>query len=109
MDCFYPSPESDMDTGVAADDSGMNLDALILAGVDPVVAKKFVLALNHDKPGRRALNIKGLDALDIRTLKPNGQPWDFNKRSDRNEARRLIDEKQPQWLIGSPPCTPFSI
>ena len=117
-----------MDIGVAADDSGMNLDALILAGVDPVVAKKFVLALNHDKPGvtfmelygrgaivddangpRRALNIEGLDALDIRTLKPNGQPWDFNKRSDRNEARRLIDEKQPQWLIGSPPCTPFSI
>ena len=29
-----------MDTGVAADDSGMNIDALILAGVDLVVCEE---------------------------------------------------------------------
>ena len=58
---------------------------------------------------RRALNIEGFAALDIRTYKPDDSPWDFSKRSDRNKARALIDEKQPTWLVGSPPCTAFSI
>ena len=57
---------------------------------------------------RRDLNISGLNALDIRTRKPNGQKWDFNKASDRQEARRLVIELEPTWLIGSPPCTVFS-
>ena len=26
---------------------------------------------------RRNRNIKGLDAMDLRTTKPNGEPWDF--------------------------------
>ena len=57
---------------------------------------------------RRALNVEGLAALDIRTFKPNGEPWNFNLRTDRNEARKLIDDLQPTWVIGSPPCTHFS-
>ena len=64
-------------------------------------------AIVEDANGpRRALNIGGLGALDIRTLKPNGQMWDFNKRSDRSEARRLIDKKQLQGLIASPAAHP---
>ena len=57
---------------------------------------------------RRALNLIGLDALDLRTCKVSGDPWDFSKKSDRDEARKLVDTKQPMWIIGNPPCTLFS-
>ena len=58
---------------------------------------------------RRNLNVEGLNALDLRTTNPNGQPWDFCKREDRKLARQMIDEQQPEWIAGAPPCTPFSI
>ena len=45
----------------------------------------------------------------ITKYKPNGSPWNSDLRSDRNEARQLVDTLQPTWLIGSPPCTTFSI
>ena len=57
---------------------------------------------------RRALNVHGTDALDLRTFKKNGDPWDFNLRRDREEALQRIDDEKPTWLIGSPPCTYFS-
>jgi hypothetical protein len=63
----------------------------------------------HDHISRRNLNIRGLGALDLRTLKPNQTPWDFSKRADRKEARDLISAQDPDWIIGSPPCTPYSI
>ena len=56
----------------------------------------------------RNLNIKGLAAFDLRTRKENGTPWDFSKTSDRKEALQFVQEKQPTWIIGSPPCTAFS-
>lgn len=56
---------------------------------------------------RRNLNVKRLHALDLRTLKPNGQRWDSNCQIDSQKARALIEETQPLWLIGSPPCTAF--
>ena len=36
---------------------------------------------------RRNLNVKGLNASDLRTHKENAELWDFNKRADRHEAR----------------------
>ena len=57
---------------------------------------------------RRNLNIQGLAALDLRTHKPDGSPWDFNLASDRQLALQLLDELKPVWVIGSPPCTAFS-
>ena len=39
---------------------------------------------------RRNLNIKGLDAFDIRTDRPDGKIWDFNRRDDRKLARQLL-------------------
>ena len=56
---------------------------------------------------RRNLNVSGLDALDLRTNKPDGSPWNFNKRSDRRLAYRMVKEQKPDWVLGSPPCTPF--
>ena len=57
----------------------------------------------------RNLNVEGLQAFDLRTCKPNGETWDFTKKSDRMEALRIVKERKPMWLIGSPPCTAFSL
>ena len=65
----------------------------------------IVHAANHIL---RNLNIDGLCAFDLRTLKPGGDPWDFSRRSDRKQALQYIQEKKPSWIIGSPPCTAFS-
>ena len=46
--------------------------------------------------------------MDLRTKKPSGKYWDFTKASDRREAKETIMQQKPDWLIGSPPCTPFS-
>ena len=45
----------------------------------------------------------------MRTLKQNGKPWDFRQRSDRHEALQLIEDLDPEWVLGAPPCTAFSI
>ena len=51
---------------------------------------------------RRSLNVNGLNALDLRTSKPNGEPWDFSKASDRQLARSMIEEQKPTWVVGVP-------
>ena len=56
---------------------------------------------------RRDLNVEGLGALDLRTFKPDGTAWDFTRKSDRNEARDLVRRNEPDFIIGSPPCTAF--
>jgi hypothetical protein len=47
-------------------------------------------------------------ALDLTTTNNEGEPWDFNDPARRMEAEKLLDEQQPQLLIGSPMCTAFS-
>ena len=102
-------------------------DYLVILGVEKADARNHVCAMRSTRAAatfsevygggsivecanrsRRGLNIKGLRALDLRTAKPDGTPWDFSKRADRQKARQLIDEDDPDWLIGSPPCTAFS-
>ena len=101
------------------------VDVLREAGVDATTAERVTEKMSglrstpsmmevygtsiHAHLRRRNLNIQGLGALDIRTVKPNGEPWDFNKRSDRREVKDMINRLNPDWVIGSPPCTPFSI
>ena len=58
---------------------------------------------------RRNLNVNGMRAFDLRTCKPSGEAWDFNKPSDRKEARQFVEEEKPTWVIGCPPCTFFSL
>ena len=53
----------------------------------------------------RNLNVLGDQALDLRTLKPNGEPWDFNRLHMRNKAVRKLLQDKPLVLIGSPMCT----
>ena len=58
---------------------------------------------------RRNLDIKVLDAMDLRTIKPDGDPWNFCKREDRRLARDMIEKQNPDWILGAPPCTAFAI
>ena len=45
----------------------------------------------------REKKVEGLRALDLRTLKSDGQPWNFPLRSERRLASGLIDQDQPEW------------
>lgn len=47
-------------------------------------------------------------SLDLTTCKESGEPRDFTKAADRDEARKLLRHEKPMLLIGSPPCTEFS-
>ena len=47
--------------------------------------------------------------MDLRTLRPEGKPWNFELKEHRNLARHLILTEPPDWVIASPPCTVFSI
>ena len=103
------------------------MNTLQTLGVGPLDANRFAASvIRHDLPTvmevfgrgsitgaangrRRNLNIQGLDALDLRTQKANGEPWDFDKAADRQEAREDVLNKKPSWLIGSPPCVAFCI
>ena len=71
--------------------------ALTMAGVPEERAKVVAYSMNQRLPAqtfvevygrsirdqslvtRRNLNIKGLDAMDLRTTKPDGEPWNFRK------------------------------
>ena len=130
MDGGDPSPpEPMMDDDLEMDSaptlertSDMLIDALMLAGVRKEHAQGYaasVMKLEKNAPtvvevyGRggivsasngphKSLNIKGLDALDLTTLKKSGDYWDFSRKRDRDEARRMIADLRPTWVIGSP-------
>ena len=53
----------------------------------------------------RNLGVKGLSAFDPRTMKPRGGNWDFTKRDHRKFAHKTTEEQNPDFLIGSPPCS----
>ena len=107
--------------------SGHMVDAFLLAGADPHKAKDHVKTILDKRPTtfvevfgrggicdeangpRRNLNLVGLNAFDMRTTKPDGDTWDFSRQADRRLARRILEEQKPDWVIGSPPCTAFSI
>ena len=57
----------------------------------------------------RYRNLAPGSAMDLTVNDPDdGQPWDFNLRSKRDKARRILREQKPVLLIGSPMCTHFS-
>ena len=104
------------------------ISALCVLGATEEVARSHLSAMRSSRPAAtfsevygggaivdcanhacRDLNVNGLRAFDIRTTKPNGTPWDFTVRADRKLARETIDRDDPDWLIGSPPCTAFAI
>ena len=133
MDMFFPTDDEDEPdfAGLVEDDlNDQMIDTLRIAGVDEDTAFNFLCALRAEKVAKLkqatfielygqgstcseaaksmpSLNVKGLNAFDLRTRKPNGTPWNFCKRKDRMQARKYIDDHRPDWVIGSPPCTSF--
>ena len=55
------------------------------------------------------LNVRGLEVLDLRTLRPDGQAWDFTRAKGRAWALKLIRKHKPMWVIAAPhaPRFPF--
>ena len=109
-----------------AEQHGMDIDMLMSMGVEPADAIRYVrkcmhhtaAVTFHEAYGRGGLsaearksplNIKGLRSLDFACQKDDGSHWDFSKQSDKQEALRLIESDDPDWVIGSPPCTAFSL
>jgi len=54
------------------------------------------------------LNINGERSFDMKT-DADGKAWDFRLASHRAKARRQVAENKPYIVIGSPPCTDWSI
>ena len=54
------------------------------------------------------LHVNGLDAFDLRTMKPNGEHWDFSQSTDRQLAKSMVETMKPMWVIENPPRTFFS-
>lgn len=48
-------------------------------------------------------------AIDLEVLKnEKGEYWDLSRKEDKLELKRLLKEERPFFLLGSPPCGPFS-
>ena len=88
-----------MDFGVEAEDKIVM--ALTTAGVTVEKAKIYAPSMckrevygrsvrDQSLLTRRNLKVKGLNALDMRTTKPNGQPWDV-LQTRRSQARQTDD------------------
>ena len=106
--------DSDMEDGGAS-----MMDSLRVCGVTSKRARKKIKGMiqptfieaygrtitDYTNASRRNLNVKGLSSLDFRTPKANGAPWDFRRRSDRQAAIKLVDDLNPDWILGAPPCT----
>ena len=48
-------------------------------------------------------------SLDLTCARSNGRAWDFSQGDARREALQLVNATKPYLLIGSPPCTAWSL
>jgi hypothetical protein len=47
-------------------------------------------------------------AMDLTTVDEQGRPWNFSLEDCRRRATELVEWLDPDLLIGSPPCGPYS-
>ena len=78
-------------------------------GVQPLQALRYAQAVANDKHptfveaggmgnivrkmaarAKRSIIVEGLSAMDLRTTKVSGEPWDFMTSSDSAEALRMV-------------------
>ena len=94
------------------DEVMMNLDIMLISSQSDEVTGEGHVSEIYSPPRVAPLAPKyGLKegySLDITTGDQEGREWDFDKRTNRARARRLIREKRPGLLIASPMCTHFS-
>eukprot|EP00435_Cladocopium_sp_Y103_P064420 s364_g26.t1 len=81
-------------------------------GIDPSKKKPTVVEI-FSPPRLTAYGSKkgliGGIALDLTTVDEDGVAWDFTKAERRSKALQLIDDLQPELVLGCPPCGPFSV
>ena len=97
-------------------------------GADAVTANRFLCKLVKAKNpvslyevyGRGALadmatkmgdglNVVGLRVLDLRINNPKGVPSDLATPEHQEMDIALADEDDPDWIVGCPPCTDWTI
>ena len=118
-------PGIDIDTVLRNEDYASTMDIMAILGANHIGTYRFASPVVKPPPAafmevygqggmaiashgeRRALSCKGLSALDLRTWKPDGTPWEFANAADRAMATQMIEEQKPAWITGSPPCTAF--
>ncbi len=54
------------------------------------------------------LNLTAGSTFDLRA-DAQGRSWNFTLKEDRARARKQIETEKPFLIVGSPPCTYFSI
>jgi hypothetical protein len=54
------------------------------------------------------LNLVAGSTFDLR-MDAQGRSWDFLVKGDRDRARKQIEDEKPYLVVGSPPCTYYSI
>ena len=81
-------------------------------GIDPYGKKPTVMEIFSPPRltvyGAKKGLIEGV-ALDLTTTNAHGVPWDFSQKERRDEAMQLIDDLQPELILGCPPCGPYSV
>ena len=55
----------------------------------------------------KGMNIEGLQVLDLRGTRPDGENMEFPRKKERQGVLRLVREQMPRWIIGAPPCSRF--
>ena len=55
----------------------------------------------------RAKNLRPGFAIDLSVVK-KGEHWNLSREEDQRELKRTQRRERPLFLIGSPPCGPFS-
>ena len=49
-------------------------------------------------------------SFDLTKADPQtGKPWDLSNEKIQSRVKKIIAENRPLFVIGSPPCTPFSV
>jgi hypothetical protein len=91
------------------------LDLFLVHGMDPGIARLKVSELFS--PPRVTEQLRTMpdfasfepgSTFDLRADK-NGRCWDLLRADHRREVRRRIAEERPYLVVGSPPCTDFSV
>ena len=67
-------------TGVSMDGSSPKSSPMSAITPPPTFVEVYGKSIfDHNLQSRRNFNIKGLNSFDIRSMKPNGTPWDFSR------------------------------
>ena len=89
-------------------------ELLLTTGVSPGDARAKIVEL-YSPPRITSeaatlpwLSLAGGSTFDLRA-DADGRSWDFRLESDRRKARARIAREKPFLVVGSPPCTLFSV